>query len=274
MTTMKESRPSTPPDEPGRQDRTPETMLKGLVEIGLIALAFIWMGLFIIEMAYGLSPVLTVLFNVIWVIFIIDFAVELALASDKVKYLKSNWLTAVSLVIPALRILRVVRVLRILRLARVVRGIWLIRLLTSLRRAMRALGHALNRRGFGYVIALTVIVVLAGAAGMYAFERGTPGQPGFTSYADALWWTAMIVTTMGSQYWPVTPEGRILCLLLSLYAFTVFGYITAVLASYFVGRDTAAQSGAASAQTLRALQDEVAALRRQTPTQERNPADP
>jgi voltage-gated potassium channel len=84
------------------------------------------MGLLIIELAYGLSPVLTVIFDIIWVIFIIDFVVELALASDKVKYLKSNWLTAVSLVIPALRILRVVRVLSILRLARVVRGIWLI----------------------------------------------------------------------------------------------------------------------------------------------------
>jgi voltage-gated potassium channel len=249
-------------------------MLRSLVEMGLIVLAFVWMGLLIIELAYGLSPALTVIFDIIWVIFIIDFVVELALASDKVKYLKSNWLTAISLVIPALRILRVVRMLSILRLARVVRGIWLIRLLTSLRRAMRALGHALNRRGFGYVIALTVIVVLAGAAGMYAFERGTPGQPGFTSYADALWWTAMVITTMGSQYWPVTPEGRILCLLLSLYAFTVFGYITAVLASYFVGRDTAARSRDAGAQTLRDLKDEVAALRRQIRSQKENPSDP
>ncbi len=42
---------------------------------------------------------------------------------------------------------------------------------------------------------------------------------------------------MGSDYWPRTPEGRILCLLLALYAFAVFGYVTATLASYFIGRD-------------------------------------
>jgi hypothetical protein len=46
-----------------------------------------------------------------------------------------------------------------------------------------------------------------------------------------------------------------------------------VLASYFVGRDTAARSRDAGAQTLRDLKDEVAALRRQISTQERNPGD-
>ncbi len=35
---------------------------------------------------------------------------------------------------------------------------------------MRALGASMGRRGFGYVVALTMIVTLAGAAGMYAFE--------------------------------------------------------------------------------------------------------
>lgn len=64
---------------------------------------------------------------------------------------------------------------------------------------MRALGASLSRRGFGYVIALTVLVTFTGAAGMYAFENETPG--GMKGYGEALWWTAMILTTMGSQYW-------------------------------------------------------------------------
>jgi voltage-gated potassium channel len=45
----------------------------------------------------------------------------------------------------------------------------------------------------------------------------------------------MILTTLGSQYWPRTPEGRVLGFLISLYAFAVFGYFTALLASFFVG---------------------------------------
>ncbi len=40
----------------------------------------------------------------------------------------------------------------------------------------------------------------------------------------------MIMTTMGS--WPQTPEGRVLCLLLAVYAFAVFGYVTAMLAAF------------------------------------------
>jgi voltage-gated potassium channel len=42
---------------------------------------------------------------------------------------------------------------------------------------------------------------------------------------------------MGSDYWPQTPEGRLLCLLLAIYAFAVFGYVTAAIAAYFVDRD-------------------------------------
>ena len=74
------------------------------------------------------------------------------------------------------------------------------------------------------IVALTVVVTLAGAAGMYTFENENPDGRGLSNYGAALWWTAMIMTTMGSEYWPQTAEGRVLCFLLSLYAFAVFGY--------------------------------------------------
>lgn len=45
------------------------------------------------------------------------------------------------------------------------------------------------------------------------------------------------MTTLGSQVWPQSEEGRLLCFLLALYAFTVFGYVTATLAAFFIGRD-------------------------------------
>src|SRR3546814_14913868 len=83
-------------------------------------------------------------------------------------------------------------------------------------------------------MALTLIIVSVGAAGMYAFESG---DEGFRSYGEALWWTAMLVTSIGSEFWPQTAEGRILCLILSIYGFAIFGYVTATLASLFVGQD-------------------------------------
>lgn len=67
---------------------------------------------------------------------------------------------------------------------------------------------------------------------MYAFENNLPAGRGFDSYWAALWWTLMIMTTMGSEFWHRTAEGRVLCVLLALHAFGVFGYVTAALAFF------------------------------------------
>jgi voltage-gated potassium channel len=127
-------------------------------------------------------------------------------------------------------------------------------------RGMRALRSAMSRRGFGYIITLSIVVVLASASGMYTFERDYAG--GLNTYADALWWTAMIVVTMGSGYWPQSGEGKLLCLGLSLYGFGILGYVTASLASFFVGRDADSDEGeVAGGKSLQALCNEISALR-------------
>lgn len=234
--------------------------LEAWLETPMLVLAFVWLALLVIELIWGASALFETVGLGIWGIFILNFLLEFTLAPRKVAYLKSNWLTALSLLVPALRVFRLIRVLRVLRMARAARGLRLLRVVSSLNRSMGALGASLNRRGFAYVVALTVLVTLGGAAGMYAFEN--EAQDGLNSYGEALWWTAMIMTTMGSQDWPQTIEGRVLCVALALYAFGVFGYVTATLATFFVGRDAEnADAGLAGAQALAALQADVAALR-------------
>ncbi len=234
--------------------------LEDWLETPMLVLAFVWLMLLVLELIRGESLLFFYFGTIIWVIFIIDFSVKLVLAPNKVIYLKGNWLTAISLLIPALRIFRVFRAFRLIRLASTWRGLRLIRVVSSLNRGMKALGASLSRRGFGYVLTLTVLVTFAGAAGIYTFENEAPGGP--TSYGEALWWTAMIMTTMGSQYWPLTAEGRVLCVILALYAFAVFGYVTATLATFFVGRDAdSIDTELAGAKQLAVLRDEVSALR-------------
>jgi voltage-gated potassium channel len=234
--------------------------LEDWLETPMLVLAFAWLALLIVELIWGESLLFDVLGTIIWIVFILDFAVKFILAPVKSAYLKANWLLVISLLIPALRIFRIFRVFRLLRLARAGRGLRLLRVVTSLNRSMRALGASLSRRGFGYVIALTLLVTFAGAAGMYAFEKDATGGP--KSYGEALWWTAMVMTTMGSQYWPQTIEGRVLCFFLALYAFGVFGYVTAALATFFVGRDADnSDAEVAGAKQLAALRDEVIAMR-------------
>ena len=239
--------------------------LEDWLETPMLILAFVWLALLVGELILGENLAFEVIGTVIWIIFILHFAVEFTLAPRKAAYLRSNWLTALSLLVPALRILRIFRVVGLLRLARVGRGLRLFRVVSSLNRGMRALRATLERRGFGYVILLTILVVFAGAAGMYAFENEVPG--GFDNYGEALWWTAMVMTTMGSEYWPQSLEGRVLCYLLALYAFAIFGYVTATLATFFVGRDAeSTEAELAGAEELAALRQELRALREEIRT--------
>ena len=235
----------------------------------MLILGLAWLALLVVELTGNLTPLLETAGLVIWALFVGEFLLAFALAPRKWDYLKRNWLTVIALALPALRVLRVFRALRALRVARAARaarGLRLVRIFTSVNRGMRALGATMQRRGFGYVVALTVIVTLAGAAGMYAFERDAAGAEGagrgLDDYGSALWWTAMIMTTLGSEYWPRSAEGRVLCLALSLYALAVLGYVTATLASFFLGRDAADErSEIAGAAQVEALRREVALLR-------------
>ncbi len=231
--------------------------LEDWLETPMLILGFVWLVLLVIELTGNLSPALELVGTIIWIIFILDFALKFLLAPDKTDYLKSNWLTALSLLVPALRVFRIFRVFRFLRAAR---GLRLFRLLTSLNRGMKSLGASFTRRGFGYVVALSVIVCFAGAAGMLAFENEVEG--GLETYGEALWWTAMLLTSIGSEYFPKTAEGRVLCFIIALYGFAVFGYVTATLATFFVGRDAEnKESEIVGAEDINHLRREIAALR-------------
>jgi voltage-gated potassium channel len=226
----------------------------------MLALSFIWLVLVLSELAFGDSPLLGGLGTAIWIIFGAEFALRITLAPDKLLFLRRNWLTAIALLAPALRLFAG---LRFLRLARGLRGLRLVRIVGTANRTMNSLRASMRRRGLRYVVGLTLLVALLGAGGMLAFEPAAEVQGGFRDYADALWWTAMLLTSIGSQFWPATPEGRILAFLIAVYGFAVFGYITASFASFFVGRDAASNKAEiAGAQDLAALRQEIAGLRR------------
>lgn len=207
--------------------------LERMLERPLFFLSLVWVVIAVIELTHGLNRAGEIASLAIWTVFIADFGLKFAIAPRKLEFVRRNWLSALSLLLPALRVFRAARAFR---LARTARGLRLAKLLGSMNRGIRALRQGLRRRGAGYVTAATLLVLLAGAAGMMAFEREGPNRDAFRTYADALWWTAMLMTTIGSEKWPGTGAGRVLTLFLSLYSVAVFGYITAMLASLFVDR--------------------------------------
>jgi len=188
------------------------------LRIPMAVLSLSWLLIVVAELVWGEHDLLATFGVVIWIVFLVEFGVRLLLAPEKLTFLRRNWLTVLSLVLP---VLRVFRALWFVRAARALRGARLVRIVGTANRSMKALRTTLSRRQFGYVAGLTILVVLLGAAGMVNLEPAGEVEGGFTSYGHALWWSAMLVTSIGSDFWPVTTEGRILALLLSVYGLAV-----------------------------------------------------
>ena len=102
----------------------------------------------------------------------------------------------------------------------------------------------------------------AAANGKPAFEPAGEVSGGCSDHAGALGWMAMLVKTTGSDFWPLTPQGRVLALLLSIHGLANFGSIAASLATVFIGQDAVAPNGdVAGSREISALREEIAELR-------------
>lgn len=230
--------------------------LEEWLERPMLFLSFIWLSLVLVELIWATSGVFQLLGTMIWIVFVMEFILRFVLAPRKWSFLRRNPITIIALVAPALRFLYA---LRFLRLAR---GLRLVRIVGTANRGLNALRRSFARRGLGYVLVATSLIVFLGAGGMLAFEPAREVEDGFTGYGDALWWTAMLVTTMGSGFWPETAEGRLLALLLSIYGLAIFGYITASLATFLIGQEAQAHDGDVAGSTeLAALRREIVLLR-------------
>jgi voltage-gated potassium channel len=219
------------------------------------ALAFLWLFLTILELTNKLPAYLDMVSQVIWGIFVVYFIVELLLAPKKKVYLKHNVLTVISLLVPALRILRFLRFFRVVRL---MRGSSLVRIFGATSRGMKSLQNSFAKKAMVYVFALTLVVILTGAAGILSFEDGYSNY--FTGFGSALWWSGMMVTTMGSDYFPKSPEGRILGFSLAVYGFAIFGYVAAAIGSLFLFKNAKREKDSVN-EELRQLKAEIKSLK-------------
>jgi voltage-gated potassium channel len=208
----------------------------------MIVLGLIWLVLIILDLVRGERPWLARTNLALWGIFVAEFLLRFFIAPRKLIFLRTNVLSIIALAVPALRVFRIAGAVRLLRVTRVARGTKLVRVLGSLNRGLRILRTTMRRRQLGYVLLSVLLVDVIGAAGMFAFEQDVPGST-LTSYLAALYWTTMLLTTIGSEYWPQTAEGRALCVVLSMFSIGTLGYVTAALASVFIGADALRKEG-------------------------------
>ncbi|MEU3986689.1 potassium channel family protein [Streptomyces sp. NPDC026672] len=98
-------------------------------------------------------------------------------------------------------------------------------------------GRSLHVRAAGAATAVLVAVILVGSYAVVVAERGAP-RAQLTTYPRALWWSVETATTVGyGDFYPVTPWGRVVAVVVMVVGITAYGMVTAALATWFVGRD-------------------------------------
>lgn len=191
----------------------------------------------IVLVAQGLSipPTLTWLQLAIWAVFIVHFLLGIAISPDRGRYLRRNWLTALSLIVPFLRAFRALRVVRVLRATNS------LRVAAGFNRAARSLQASLAWTRAGYAAGLSLTAVLLGSAALLMFEAEA-SRSQITDYGEALWWAAATLTTVGAASEPVTIGGRLVALVLMLGGLVLLGYIAGVLAAVLFGKRSEMES--------------------------------
>jgi voltage-gated potassium channel len=116
----------------------------------------------------------------VWAVFIIDYLVQFGLADDKTRFLKSELLTLVVVVVPFFRPIRAVR------------GVVL------LRQASTRPTDAMVLSIPWIIGSMTVLMMVIKAAAELDVERFAPGARIKTT-ADALWWS--LVTGHRHHHW-------------------------------------------------------------------------
>lgn len=237
--------------------------LKKILELPMLFLSFVWLCILITELVYITNPAISAFGTGIWILFIFYFTVRVVTADNHTVFFKRNWIFVLAILASVLRLFPFTKSFPLSRALTATFGMQVIWIFASAEQGMSSIRRAFGRRGAAYVLTFTCVVIFAGAAGMLHFERVSDDPQSIHTYPSALWWTAMQITNIGSGFPIKTTGGRILCLAISIYAIAVFGYLTALIATFFIGRVSKDQNTEIARQkSLQDIQEELIRLRR------------
>ncbi len=181
------------------------------------------------------------LFQVIWVLFGIDYLARVYLARRRWRFVGTHIPDLVVLLLPMFRQLRALR---------------LIIAIGILNRELRA---DFRGRVAIYVGVTVVLVCLVASLAVLDAERDAPNAT-ITSFGDALWWTITTISTVGyGDRYPTTGLGRLVAVGLMVVGIALLGVVTASVAAFFVSRLQDVQQ--AEERTEATLSDVLAELR-------------
>ena len=163
----------------------------------------------------GEGALLVVVLGAIWIVFVVDYVLRLALAADKWTFVRSNVPDLLAALLPIFRPFRLLRELRRISFFRA------------------HTGSAVRARLVTYALGFIVLWIYTISVTIVAAERGAHGAT-IVSLGDAIYWAVVTMATVGyGDMVPVTTFGRVLAVLLVLSGILIVGITTATVVSYF-----------------------------------------
>jgi voltage-gated potassium channel len=207
---------------------------------------------------------LTVYDNLICVVFLIDFVLNLTRSDSKREYFvgRRGWLDLLGS-IPAFGFFKYTALFRLARLSRLAR---ITRLLRG-KNKKQLVDDVFRHRGqyAAFITILAALMVLTiGSAMVLQFESRS-ANANISTGGDALWWSVVTITTVGyGDEYPVTAAGRITAVFVMFAGVGIIGALASILASILVrspeNRDAGGELDTQAPQG-RALQEELKQVR-------------
>ena len=216
--------------------------MERLTELPLLLLSFIMIPLLLGPILWDLSATEDVVFSTldvfIWALFAADLVIKLAVAPDKLRFVKRNWLEVLVVAVPFIRPLRLVRLFVF---------------------GTRAFVRSRRLVNVDFLLVYAIGMVAIAATIVTTVEAG---HDTIESFPDALWWSMVTVTTVGyGDMTPVTPTGRAVAVFLMIGGIGLFGGLTANLASAIMKtEDTVEANVDLLLEEVRALRSQVGGL--------------
>ncbi len=171
-------------------------------------------GILYVGQPTWLTVALTAVLIAVWLFFILDFVVRLLLSHRKARFVRRHPVALLSVILPLAR-----PFLLLTGLARI--------------RAFRGNTPAhLRRRVIVFAAAFIVMFIYVISLAELHVERYAHGS-NIKTFGDAVWWACVTMATVGyGDYYPVTPQGRILAVILMMGGIAIVGTASATIVSY------------------------------------------
>lgn len=163
-------------------------------------------------------------------ILFVDVVLRWRAAPDQRAFWKWGWMDLLAC-IPVIEPLRALRLLRVF---------WVIRVFKALRSMQHLATLVVGRRaqdGATAGILLIVMLLMTSALAVLNFEQEAEGAT-IKEAGDAIWWAFITITTVGyGDFYPVTPGGRMVAIVLMVSGVGFFGVISGFLAAKMFGTE-------------------------------------